>query len=185
MLEDFNSSEDKNDSPHIPSHPWRARFIVSLIMIVISFVGLVVTDIWRSGAWNYWRIASPIFALLSIGLSWYLRKKEHSISLMKLWHEILHWVTLILAVFLFSVYTDMGIMGRFESGLAILTLLATTIFLAGIYFEYTFLVIGVLLGFFAFSAAFLTTYIYTIMLPVALGALALSLWIATRKKKKH
>lgn len=173
--------EEDNDN-HIPSQPWKARFIVGLIMISLSFIGLVVTDIWKQGAWNYWRFAAPIYAVLCMWLSWYLRKKQHSISFAKLWHEVFHWIALILAVFLFSIYTEMGLMGRFEAGLAILTLLSLTIFLGGIYIEPSFLIIGVLLGFFSVGAAFMATYLYTVMLPVALGALALIFWLALKKK---
>ncbi len=182
-MHEEDNVEPSQDVDHIPSHPWKARFVIGLIMVCLSFIGLVVTDIWKDGAWNYWRFASLVYAAMCMWLSWYLRKKQHSISFSKLWHEIIHWIALILAVFLFSLYTEMGIMGRFEAGLAILTLLALTIFLGGIYIEPSFLIIGILLGFFAAGAAFMATYLYTVMLPVALGAILLIFWLAFRKRK--
>ena len=177
-----NQSPLLEDTNHTPKHPWKARFIVGMIMVCLSFVGLVVTDLWKNGAWNYWRFVAPVYAAMCLWLSWYLRKKQHSISFSKLWHEIAHWIALILAVFLFSIYTEMGLMGRFESGLAILTLLALTIFLGGIYIEPSFLIIGLLLGLFSAGAAFMAAYLYTVMLPIALGTVALLFYMAFRKR---
>lgn len=182
-MQNDNNLDSSQDIDHIPKHPWKARFIIGIIMVILSFVGLVITDIWKTGAWNYWRFTAPVYAAMCMWLSWYLRKKQHSISFIKLWHEIVHWIALILAVFLFSLFTEMGIMGRFEAGLAILTLLALTIFLGGLYIEPSFLIIGILLGFFAAGAAFMAAYLYSVMLPVALGCIALIFWLTFRKRQ--
>lgn len=177
--------ENHHDEPHIASHPWRARFIVGLIMIILSFAGLVLSDLWQDGAWNYWRIVTPVFALMCIWLSWYLRRKQHSFSLTKLWQEILHWLALLLTVFLFSLFVKTGIMGRFEAGLAILTVLALTIFVGGIFIEPSFMLIGVVLGLFSAGAAYMAAYLYTVMLPVTVIAVGLLFLFVYFKKKKH
>lgn len=183
-----DDEEQPNDTIHDAGHPWRARFIVGLIMIILSFIGLVLSDLWQDGAWNYWRIVAPVFAIMCIWLSWYLRKKEHSFGFTKLWHEILHWIALIMAVFLFSLFVTTGIMGRFEAGLAILTVLALTIFVGGIYIEPSFMLIGIVLGLFAAGAAYMAAYLYTVMLPVtviAVGLLFLFVYFKKKKKEEH
>ncbi len=101
------------------------------------------------------------------------------------WHEVLHWAGLTLGVFLISRFVSIGLMGRFEAGLVVLSMLALTTFLAGIYIEVSFIFIGILLGFCAYSIAFLDQYLYAIMLPLlALGAIAI-FFLVYRKKKKH
>lgn len=157
------------------------RFIVALIMLGLSFIGLVVSDIRQNGAWTYWRIMVPVFAILCLFLSWYLRRNKKIITTATIWHEIVHWLGLALAVYLVSIFVNIGLMGRFEAGLVALTLLALTTFLAGIYVEATFFVIGLLLGIFAAAAALLAEYVYTIMLPLTLGVAVLLIWVARKR----
>lgn len=160
---------------------WKMRLFIALVMLILAFIGLIVSDLHQNGAWVYWRIMVPVFALLSIFLSSYLRWQGAFKTAITIWHELLQWFGLALAVYLISKYVTIGLMGRFEAGLAVLTLLALTIFIAGIYVEMTFVFIGLLLGFFAAAAAMLTAYTYTIMLPLTIGIAVLLIWI-TRKK---
>lgn len=170
---------------HTHKHPWRARLIVGLIMLVFSFVGLVIADIEKNGAWIYWRVMVPFFAVLCLWLSWYLRRKKHSLSPIKIWHEVLHWLGLVFCVYLVSVFVQMGIMGRLDASLMVITLLALTTFIAGIYVEFTFIPIGIMLGIFAFAAALTEEYLYSVMLPITLGVAGIMVWMIHKMKKKH
>ena len=163
-------------------HPWRARLIVGLIMLVCAFIGLVVTDLWRDGAWNYWRYMSPVFALLSLWLSWYLRRGAKALSSTTIWHEIAHWVGLIGAVWLVTGFVNLGLIGRFEASMQVLIMLALTVFTNGIYTEHTFIAIGIVLGLLAAVVAFINKYLFAIMLPVLALALIVVIWFLHRKK---
>lgn len=99
-----------------------------------------------------------------------------------IWHELVQWLGLALAVYLVNVFVNVGLIGRFEAGLIVLTMLALNTFITGIYVESTFFVIGILLGLFAASAALLAAYIYTIMLPLTIGVAVLLIWLA---RKRH
>ena len=162
-------------------HPWRARFIVGVLMILLSLGGLITATLRQDGAWNYWRVMVPVFALLCLFLSWYLRSKEHSFSLVHIWHEIVHWVGLLLAVYLVSVFVNLGIVGRFGASLEVLTLLAFALFTAGIYIEFSFMPIGILLGLFAAGAGLIAEYLYTVMIPLTIVAL-ICFYFLVRKK---
>lgn len=155
-----------------PKHPFRARAAVALIMLALSFVGLVITDIKRTGALTYWQIMVPIFALLCLGLSLYIRRTVDVIRPVSIWHEVLHWVGLGGSVCLVWYFVRIGSIGRFEAGLFVLTLLALATFLVGVYVDYSFLIIGLMLGIFAGAAAFVEEYLFSIMLPltIAVGA---------------
>lgn len=152
------------------SHPWRIRTIIGLLMLILAFIGLIITDTNRDGAWIYWRIMSPIYAILSIGLSWYLRNKKTFQLKVEIWQEILHWIGLILAVYIISTFVNIGLIGRFEAGLMVLIVLAVTTFLAGIYHDVIFMILGAILAIFSIGAALLNQYLYTIMLPITLVA---------------
>ncbi len=154
-------------------HPWYARLAVGGLMILLAFLGLIVGDFRSDGAWNYWRWMVPVFALMCLWLSWYLRRKGHSLSLVKIWHEILHWAALIVAVYLISLFVEIGIMNRLDGSLMVITVLALTTFLAGVYIELSFAVTGLVLGLFSAGAAFADEYLFSVMLPITICGLAL------------
>jgi len=166
------------------AHPWRARLIVGLIMLVFAFIGLVVTDIWKDGAWNYWRYMSPVYAVMSLWLSWSRRKLGHEIAT-TLWHEVAHWLGLIGAVWLMTGFVNLGLVGRFEASMQVLVLLALTVFTNGIYTEHSFILIGIVLGLLAAVVAFINKYLFAIMLPVLLLALIAIFWFFHRVKHKQ
>jgi len=163
-----------------PAHPWIARSIVGSTMILLSLIGLIASDISHDGAWTYWRIMAPVFALICISFSFYLRKKHQHVSLVKIWHEILHWLSLVGAIFLISSFVSMGIMGRFVASLTILVILGVTTFIAGIYIESSYLIVGIALGLCAAAAAFIQEYVYTIMLPCSLVLIGVIWWLSHR-----
>jgi len=166
---------------HKHHHHWKMRLLIGIIMLGLAFVGLIASDLRQNGAWNYWRIMVPIYALLCLFLSWYLRKRKHAVSPVTVWHELVQWAGLALSVYLVSIFVKIGLLGRFEAGLVVLTLLSLTIFIAGIYVETTFILIGVLLGLFAAGAALLAAYLYTVMLPLTLVVAVLLVWASRRK----
>lgn len=161
-------------------HHWKARFFVALIMLALAFAGLIFSDIRKDGAWTYWRSMTIVYAVLCLWLSWYLRRKKQSLSLVKIYHELMHWAGLILGVFMVSVFVNNGILNRFAASLVVITLLALTTFLAGVYIEITFIPIGILLGFFALGSSLIAEYIYTIVMPVGLVVIVGILWVLYR-----
>ncbi|GEM_PF-823551 len=150
------------------SAPLRLRLIIALAMLVLGFVGVIVTDVSKNGAWNYWRFLAVVYGVLSLCLSWHLRRKKWKTTLVTLWHEFAHWAGLIGAIFVSSYFVQAGLVGRFEASIMTLLLLALATFLAGIYIESTLLAIGAILGLFALGIAFIDAYFYNILLPFAL-----------------
>ena len=62
--------------PSSVNHPFRARFYAGLILFILAFVGLVITDVKHEGGFTYWKYVIPLFALIGLLLSWYLRHKK-------------------------------------------------------------------------------------------------------------
>ena len=182
-LRNYMLEEIQPTPPPSPKHPWFARVTVGIIMLAIACLGLIVTDIHATAGWHYWRVATPIFALLALWLSWYLRKNQHSLSPVKLWHELLHWVCLIATVLIISILVKIGIIGRFEASLCVLTLLAQSVFLAGIYIETTFLFVGIILGLFALGVALIAEYLYAIAIPILIAIIIAIIWMVWHARK--
>lgn len=144
---------------------WRMRIVIGSIILLCSFIGLVIGNLWNGGSLFYWRWMAPIFALLCLWLNWFLRRKNHSLSLTTIWHELFHWVGVLMTIYLVSLFTRSGLIGNIVESLVVMAILALSIFLIGIYTEWSLIPVGIILGVFTAGAAFAEAYLYTIMLP--------------------
>jgi hypothetical protein len=178
--------EDNRDILEKQHHPsWKIRFVVGLIMLFLAFLGMIVTDIKLEWAWVYWMVIIPLYAVLSIGLSLYLHHKKLREAIVTVWIEILHWAALIAAVFLVAFLVKIGFLSRFQAGVEMLTLLALATFLAGVYIEKVFMLVGVVLGLLVMTVALVTQNVYLILIPLALAALIALIFISRRRSKKR
>lgn len=164
-------------------HPWIARFSVGIMMLILAFIGVIVTDVVSTGGWDYWKWTVPIYAIMALWLSWYERRKKETVSPITLWHEALHWVGLFGAFALLEVYVHMGLLSRFLASLVALTTLSLTVFTIGIYVEWSFILIGIVLGLFALIVAAFVKFLYVFTIP-ALVLSAVGLWFVLWHKQK-
>jgi hypothetical protein len=168
-----------------PKHPWWARLAVGIVMLVLAFVGIVITDLHNSGGWEYWKWTVPVYAALALWLSWYERRTKDTVSPITIWHEVLHWFGLFAAIVLVEVFVHMGLLGRSVASLVALTMLSLTIFTIGIYIESTFILIGLVLGIFAAVVAIAIKFLYAFTIPaliIGIGAMAFMIWNSHRTK---
>ena len=124
---------------------WKARLFVSLVMLGLAFLGLIIMDLHPRSYWLFSQIMSALYALLSLWLYWYLNRGQHKVDGSTIWHQLLHWLGLLLAVYITSVFVSTGVMASIQAGLMTLTLLALTVFLAGVYTDTAFMLIGITL----------------------------------------
>ncbi len=166
-----------------PAHPWRARFVISCVMLLLGLIGLVIADFRHNGALLYWKWITPVYGALAISLSWYLHHRKEDFRPLHLLQEVFHWAAAVGGVYIFNMFVAIGIMARFEAALAVITILGLTTFLAGLYIESTLIIVGLLLGLFAAGVAIVDEYLYSIMIPLTIIAIVLLLWITKKKKK--
>lgn len=162
----------------------KLRLVIAFVLLTLSFIGVIITDIKKDGAWEYWRFLCVVFACLSLALSWHLRRKGWKTPLFTLWHELAHWIGLLGGIFVASYFVRIGFIGRFEASLLILLLLALATYLVGVYTEPTFILLGIILGVFAAGLAFLDAYLYNIILPLTLVAGIILFVVLYRSHKK-
>lgn len=171
--------------PHSHQQTFRARFYSGLILFILAFVGFLVTALYHGGGFSYWRYVVPIYALVGLFLSWYLRHTDESYSVALIWHELLHWAGLLFSVYLVSELVHIGLFSQFVGSLVVLTLLALTLFLAGVYIEYTFLILGFVMGGFVITLAFLSEHLYSVSIPLLLLGIALLYVLSQKTRKRH
>ncbi len=162
------------------AHPWRARLVVGLIMLFLAFVGMVFTNTHETGGWNYWKWMVPIYALLALWLSWYDKRQRSVVSPITLWHELLHWIGLTGVIFLVTYLVHLGTISRFIAGIFHLILLSLGVFLAGIYIDSIFLMVGIVLALFALLTALLVQYMYLLVIAITILSaviIGVALWL--------
>ncbi len=166
-------------------HSWKLRLCIGLLMLILGFTGMIIMDLSKEMAWHYWRNVSLVFAALSLSLSLYLKKRGWKSAVFTIWHEVFHWVGLILSVAVIDYFVTTGMMGRFQAGLVALTLLAFATYLAGVYIEATFIPVGLVLGVFAAGTALFAVYVYSVILPLTIFAALVVFWILHRARKAN
>ncbi len=165
-MDELNTFEKK---PWVPAHRlWKWRFAIGALMFVMAFIGVVLTIVKQRSSWGYWRFLSCFFAVLSLVLSAHLKHYSWKDSLVTVWHEIFHWLGLILAIGILSNMVHLGLLSPFAASLQAITLLALATFLAGVYIERSFLFIGGLMGCFALLLSYISIYSYLFAIPIAL-----------------
>ncbi len=167
------------------THHWKVRLVVCSIMLLMAFLGIFLTDMESSGGWDYWKWTVPIYAVLALGLSWYDRRTKEALTPITIGHEFLHWIALFGAVFLVSMFVNIGVLSRSLAGLFVLTLLALNVFTLGIYMDPIFMLIGVVLGILAAIIALTVQYMYAFSIPLLfIGAAAIGymIWHSHQKR---
>ncbi len=164
-----------------------ARFILCFALLLFAFLGIVLTDINKDWSWNYWKFTAPVFAINCIILSWLYPASAKKSRLGRVKDSVLHWSGLIFIDLLVVQFVSAGLMSDPVAGLVMLISLAFATFLTGIYFDVSFIFIGLLLGLFAEASAFFDTYLSFRMLPIALiviGVMYFFYHVAKKKLKK-
>lgn len=157
-------------------------------MLVLAFIGVLLSNLMSSGGWTYWKVIVPVYAILALWLSWYERRIQKVIRPATLWHEAFHWAALLLSFFLIELYVRTGLLSKTLASLFALTMLAFTVFTVGIYIESTFILIGIVLGVFAAVIAIAIEYFYAFTIPallIGIGAISYVVWYSHRKISKN
>ena len=175
--------KDKQNLPLLFKY-WKVRVYVGCIMILSAFSGLIFSEIKKDASWNYWRILCVLFAVCSVGLNTFIRKMEKVSFLGNLWHEIFHWLGLIVCLGILSIMVNVGVLDKFQSSIAILMLLALTSYIAGIYTDITLAFVGGSIAVIALGLTVVSAYLYPVLVPL-IFLLGFSLWLYLRKKHIH
>lgn len=166
------SEQDSSFEPHspssnsLPSSRWKARLSVSIIMLGLAFITLLVMKIHPRAYWLFTCIMAGIDAILCIGLVWFIKRQNPNAFAINIWHMVLHWLGFIATIYLITVFIRHGVITEVDAGLFSLIILALTLYLAGIYTDTIFILIGITLAILATGTILLKAYLWLIMIPI-------------------
>jgi hypothetical protein len=107
------------------------RKLVFIAVLALALFGLAYMNIVREPLNYYWEFLTAAMALLCIATGW-ARAGDREGRLRLIWTQVLHWVTILLAMYIVLLPSFQNLLPVPASSLVILMLLALGTFLAGI-----------------------------------------------------
>ena len=137
---------------------WRlaARGVLLLGLLALCGIGLAATPFWKQNTLDYWLWMVPCFGAVCILICMLSESRRHTL---RPWavvrHQVLHWLGTGAAIFLLFWLVRQKFFNAEAAGPAVTILLALSLFLAGITFDWTLVVVAFLLGAMAVGAVYL------------------------------
>jgi peptidoglycan/LPS O-acetylase OafA/YrhL len=166
------------DSQPVPTTPpgkinWRliGRGVLLLILLGLCGFGLAATPFWKQHTLNYWMWMVPCFGLLAILLCLLSDTRRHNMLHWKvLQHQVLQWIGTAAAVYLLFWMIRQNFFNVEAAGPTVTLIIALSIYMAGITFDWSLVVVALLLGAMAVGAVYLERAILVVVgLAVILG----------------
>lgn len=157
----------------------RVDFWLFVVMLALAVIGVAVSQIDTAGGWHYWVILVVIYAGISLVRTWRLARREGLPVWPMIRAQALHWAGTLVAIKIVLLFEATGIADRGPASDFSLLILALSCFLAGVHFNWTFMVLGGVLAVIAVALGYLDQLsVFALILPVA----AVAVWIVFKRK---
>lgn len=171
-------SDALTPAPPSRSHAGEATI---LILVLLAAIGVGVTNVSPQHGLHYWLAMAPVYGIVNVVTSWSrARHNEVNISSMLL-AQALHWVGAVLAIYMVFVLYRMNWLSDQESGVLALLVLALAAFLSGVHTDWHFCIIGLVLGALVAGVALVQEFLWMLVLPLGVAALAGAVWWYTAR----
>jgi hypothetical protein len=148
--------------------------IIPIMLILLSIIGIGITDYSPANSRRYWLAMVPVFAGACLILEWSRARGRGQKWTTIVRTQLLLWFGLLLAVFLVYFLLHTGRLDNENTGLIILLLLALTTFFAGIHLGWRLFIVGIFLGLALIGAAYLEEFVWMFLI-IALVVVAIFL----------
>jgi hypothetical protein len=127
------------------SGSWKIACAVAVIMVLLALLGIGLTTTSSAAASTYWISLVPIYGLLCVSLAWARARYDVGVRRPAVIRQVFHWLGIGLAVGLDFYIRGTGVETESAAGMNALLLLALGCYLAGVHFEWLFVLVGILL----------------------------------------
>ncbi len=160
---------------------WFHRIFVSeailASLVVLCFIGVAYTNFASQASYTYWLWMIPVFAIAAIISEW-SRYKRHEIGGYQfIRQQVLHWGSVFIAIKTVFLLNQVGRLDNDATALALMTVLSLSVFLAGVYIGWRFIVLGIFISLATLIVAYLEAYIW-VLIPTAIGIVVLGIVVA-------
>jgi hypothetical protein len=149
----------------------RIQLIVFCTMLILALIGMGVTESSENGGWEYWIFLVLVYGLVSVVLAWRQAKSRGEPVWRMIRKQVLHWVGVLITLKILFLLEKTDVMSREAISDVSVIILALACYLAGVHFQWMFLIIGIFVGIMALTLAYTEQYmVWLIMIPAAVGA---------------
>lgn len=145
-------------------------------LLLLSVVGMAISDFSAHYGLTYWLWMVPAFAVVCIAVGLRRTGKESGPSTVLIGRQVIHWGSLLVAVYVIYLLQSTGRLNREDAGLVTLLILGLTTLLAGVHFDWRLAVLGVLLVATSAAAALVEEFFWVLLLPVVFVGAGLLIW---------
>jgi len=155
---------------------WLHQFFISeailSLLLVLCFIGIAYTDVSGGNSMRFWLWMVPVFAVAAITLEWsrYIREDIDGFSF--IWHQFLHWLAVFIALKVTFILLELGRLSNDGASFVLMTIMSLATFLAGIYINWRFIVLGIFIALATVIAAYLEAYVW-LLIPIVLAFIAI------------
>jgi hypothetical protein len=156
---------------------WKVAAIAAIVMVMLGLLGVALTTTNSGVARTYWISLVPVYGLLCVATAWRVHGKR--IDRPEVIRQSLHWLAILVALCLDFYIRGSGEETGVAAGLNAMLLLALGCFLAGIHFEWLFVVVGLLLAAALIVVAKADQYLWLMFIVggVAVAAMVAYIWL--------
>jgi hypothetical protein len=184
---DYESDEDGLKASRFSLRSLFIRDWPYLLMLVLAIFGVAYASTAPQGMTNYWTILSPIFGIICVATQWRAVKGPEA-HWHLVWTQALHWVAVILAMYLVLQVNVKEMMNAPANALVVLTLLALGTFTAGIRHSagWRVCLVGVVLGLGVPAIAWLEqSTLLLLLIATVLAAIAVLYFRHNRRQRGY
>lgn len=164
-----------------PKRKFQIEEAILVLLLILSLVGIFITDFSPADGYGYWIMMVFVFALLAIIIGWVQSKHRSDDFKLILREQSLHWLTTLLVVGGMSLLQESGR----TAGLVIMLMLSQATVLDGLRVGWHFSLVGLFLGSSAVIAVY-TEHFFWIELAMAILIVAATiLWEIWLEKKSQ
>lgn len=163
---------------------WFHQFFISeallSLLLVLCFIGIAYTDVSGVRSMHFWLWMVPVFALAAIIMEWshVVRNKKQGYDF--IWQQVLHWLAVYAALKVVFVLLHLGRLPNDGASFVLMTIMSLATFLAGVYINWRFLLLGIFIALATIFAAYLEAYVW-VLIPIALVIIAIGFFIGRRE----
>jgi hypothetical protein len=156
---------------------WKIALAVAIVMVLLALLGVGLSTsagAKSSTAYIYWVSLVPLYGLLCVWAAWARTGHGHLLGMRPVYHQAFHWLGVGVALALDFLIRSTGEESSMGAGMVALLVLALGCYLAGIHFEWLFILVGVLLSLTLLLVAYAEEYLWLVLV---VGVLAILLMV--------
>ena len=162
---------------HTTGHGLLRSLGIHIFMIVWAVAGLAYTDIFPARSVPFWMLTTILFGVIAIIHVVRSDRPDRTVMVLK---QVVHWAAFLGAMFLLHSHAVMDLVAGDPFGLVVLILLGLATFLDGVYVDWRFCIVGLVLGSGVVLVAWLDDWALVLALATLVVVAAAALFFVMR-----